>query len=313
MKTLSIIIPIYNVEKYLERCIESILKQDLSQVEIILVNDGSTDKSLSIAKKYKEKYINWILINQKNKGLSGARNTGINAASGQFLWFIDSDDYIIDNAISSLLSVISDNKSINIIATDTNIIYEQDYEHKIKHITRNLPNSGIYLTTELYQKGYIFPFSGATFYIVNRTFLIKNHLFFKEGIYFEDMLYTPLLLSQSTQCYYFKYPLYNYYVRKGSITTTCSTLKKCLDRLGIADDLEKKIHDKQLSAWQRYILHDTIARIIGTYYRYYKALPNHKERMNAKSEYFKRKYLLSSILESKKYKYVLRILMMKLL
>lgn len=313
LKTLSIVIPIYNVEKYLSRCLDSIAQQNLNQVEVILVNDGSTDNSLSISERYKEKYPNWILINQKNQGLSGARNAGIKRASGRFIWFIDSDDYIINNAIASILHVISENESINIIAIDANIINENEHGRKLRYITRGLGKSGIYSTSEIYRKGYIFPFSGATYYIVKTEFLKHNKLFFKIGVYFEDMLYTPLLLCNCNQCYYLKLPLYIYYIRKGSITTSSISQKKCRDWIGIADELVKKIHNGNFSIAQKKILYDTIARVVGTYYNYCKRLSNKQEQSICKSEYFQRTYLLSSILKSKRYKYILRLIMMKLL
>lgn len=98
MIELSIIVPIYNVEKYLEECLESIYKIKNIKKEVILINDGSKDKSLDIAKKFKKKYKEeTILIDNENKGLSETRNIGINLAKGNYLWFIDSDDKIIPN------------------------------------------------------------------------------------------------------------------------------------------------------------------------------------------------------------------------
>ena len=92
---ISIIVPVYNVENYLERCVESILKQTYTNFELLLINDGSTDRSLDILKKYKEKYPEITkIIDKKNGGLSSARNAGIRDAKGEYLSFIDSDDII---------------------------------------------------------------------------------------------------------------------------------------------------------------------------------------------------------------------------
>ena len=104
MIQLSIVIPIYNVEKYLYTCLLSIMTQDipLTDYEVILINDGSSDGSLVIAERFAAQYSNIRLISQENRGLSGARNRGIEEAQGEYIWFIDSDDYIEIDCISVL-------------------------------------------------------------------------------------------------------------------------------------------------------------------------------------------------------------------
>lgn len=97
MPLISIIIPIYNVEKYLDRCINSVINQTLTDIEIILINDGSTDKSLEICNKYAERDERIILINQNNLGASVARNKRLDIAKGYWIGFIDRDDYIEHN------------------------------------------------------------------------------------------------------------------------------------------------------------------------------------------------------------------------
>lgn len=90
----SIIVPVYNVEKYLARCLNSLIEQTLYEIEIICVDDGSTDNSPKILKQYADKYPNIKIITQTNKGLSAARNTGMNHAQGKYIGFVDSDDWI---------------------------------------------------------------------------------------------------------------------------------------------------------------------------------------------------------------------------
>jgi len=112
MKSLiSIIVPVYNVENFLKRCIVSIVEQTYQNIEIILVNDGSTDNSLNIIKDFQTKHSNIILINQKNKGLSGARNSGIQKAQGEYIIFVDSDDTIEKILIEDCLSYAYKNNS----------------------------------------------------------------------------------------------------------------------------------------------------------------------------------------------------------
>ena len=105
MLYLSIIVPLYNSEKYLPKCLDSLLDQDIqeSEYEIILVDDGSPDNSRFIAGEYARAHSNIVVISQANKGTSGARNTGLRHASGKYVYFVDPDDYILNNSLSRLL------------------------------------------------------------------------------------------------------------------------------------------------------------------------------------------------------------------
>ncbi|MBS5190333.1 MAG: glycosyltransferase family 2 protein [Lachnospiraceae bacterium] len=105
-KIVSIIIPIYKTEKYLRRCIESVLEQTYKKIEVILVNDGSPDNSLNICEEYEKKDSRVHIVNKKNGGLSSARNAGILVATGDYITFLDSDDYLKLDAIESLFQVL---------------------------------------------------------------------------------------------------------------------------------------------------------------------------------------------------------------
>src|SRR5690606_39722826 len=98
----SIIVPIFNVEKYLKRCIDSLINQSYKKIEIILINDGSEDNSATICKQYAATYQQIVYIEQENQGLSGARNTGIKNSTGEYILFVDSDDYIELDAVEIL-------------------------------------------------------------------------------------------------------------------------------------------------------------------------------------------------------------------
>ena len=102
---ISIIVPIYRVEEYLDKCLSSIINQTYKNLEIILVNDGSDDNSIKIAKKYAKKDERIKIIEEDNKGLSCARNTGINASTGKYITFVDSDDFIEENYIEVLYKI----------------------------------------------------------------------------------------------------------------------------------------------------------------------------------------------------------------
>ena len=108
---LTIIIPVYNVELYLTGCLDSVFSQDISECEIIAINDGSSDGSGSILDEFKSRYSDFIVIHQTNKGLSRARNTGIDNARGDYLYFLDSDDYLLSGSIRLMLNKINENHS----------------------------------------------------------------------------------------------------------------------------------------------------------------------------------------------------------
>ena len=101
-KLVSLIIPVYNVEQYLKQCLESVKNQIYPNIEVILVNDGSTDNSLSICRYYAQEN-GWILVNQENSGLSAARNAGINQSTGEYIAFLDSDDWIEPDFIQNMI------------------------------------------------------------------------------------------------------------------------------------------------------------------------------------------------------------------
>ena len=107
MSKLSFIVPVYNMEEYVGRCLNSLLNQDIpfTEYEIIVVNDGSTDSSLKILHEYAEKHANIRIVTQENKGLSAARNIGLREATGEYIWHIDSDDWIVENCASRLLEL----------------------------------------------------------------------------------------------------------------------------------------------------------------------------------------------------------------
>ena len=106
----SVVIPVYNVEPYLSECLDSVCKQTLKNIEIICINDGSTDRSLTVLQKYSERDKRIHIINQNNQGLSYSRNVGIRQAKGRYVYFLDSDDYITHNALETLVHTMENTK-----------------------------------------------------------------------------------------------------------------------------------------------------------------------------------------------------------
>lgn len=129
----SIIIPVYNVEQYIEQCLSSIYAQDISEdiFEVIAVNDGTPDNSMSIVKTIASQHKNLVIINQENQGLSVARNTGLDHAKGEYIWFVDSDDWLTKDSLSIVLDTIISYPKIDVFATVLMMQYEKTIRQKL--------------------------------------------------------------------------------------------------------------------------------------------------------------------------------------
>ena len=187
MKKISVIIPVYNVEKYLETCLNSVINQTYKNLEIIIINDGSTDNSLSICKKYEKLDKRIILIDQDNKGLSGARNVGIKKATGDYIHFLDSDDYINLNYYEKMIEAL-DNTDADMVVGG---FYYEKYAAK-NSVRYDYPYcytsmEDKFIKTQLYFKRF------AWRYLVKRTLLVDNNILFTEGRYFEDWDFTTYI------------------------------------------------------------------------------------------------------------------------
>lgn len=225
---LSVIIPIFNVELYLDKCLQSFTSQMLNfdEVEIILVNDGSTDDSLQICKQYKENFKNFILIDQVNLGLSAARNNGLAIASGQYAWFVDSDDWVTDESISKIIN--------KLLSSETDVVVvglgEFKNEKLVKTFITNTKFNGIDVLRD--------PdfFVGAVVYIMNVDFLKTNDLIFYEGIYHEDEEFTNRMLYLAKGIKFINEIIYCVNLREGSITRSIN-IKKSFDMLIVISEL----------------------------------------------------------------------------
>ncbi|MEG1518863.1 MAG: glycosyltransferase [Cetobacterium sp.] len=215
-KILSIIIPVYNVQEYIEECLESALNQNVENYEIICVNDGSTDDSLKILQRYSETHKKIKVIDQKNKGLSGARNTGFNSSTGKFIMFLDSDDYLKENSLKELIRKISE-ENLEILAYNY-INYYKVNNQKIED--RKISVDKFMTGIEYYKEMSVdksCPMSWLNIY--KREFLEKNDLYFLEGIVHEDVEFMVRLLPKVEKMKYMNEAIYYYRRREGSIMT----------------------------------------------------------------------------------------------
>lgn len=184
MQKISVIIPVYNVEKFLPQCLDSIIHQTYTNLEIIIVDDGSTDNSCEICKKFATHDKRIKIIHQKNAGVSAARNNGLSHATGDYIHFMDSDDYIDLDYYEKMITA-NKNISADIVAgcvvSQNGPFYEIEY--KTKSILTSLTEK--FITTNALSNCVIWR------YLFKKSFLQKNHLKFAVGRIFEDMLFIP--------------------------------------------------------------------------------------------------------------------------
>jgi glycosyltransferase involved in cell wall biosynthesis len=218
---LSIIVPVYNVEDYLEKCIESLYKQDLPkhEYEVIAVNDGSTDKSLDVLERLKQKHASVKIITQENQGLSGARNTGINNASGDYILFVDSDDYILENTAKKLTDLAQQN-DLDILEFGADGVAEDGtlvYSGKSSSNNKVLPGEQY-----LHEIRYM---GSACNKMYAKAFLNTNNLRFMRGVYIEDIEFNTRAVFKAKRVMAIDDTIAHFLQRDGSITRT-NNLKK---------------------------------------------------------------------------------------
>ena len=254
---LSIIIPVYNVEAYLTKCLDSCVKQtaDKSEYELIIINDGATDNSSAIIDSYCWNGCNHLVVNQKNQGLSMARNNGVQRAQGDYIWFVDSDDWISENAVKQILqSIDSNNKDLICLRS----FYKSYPEEDVLYTKKGKYSSGIQILSH--------PFDVmAVLYIYKKSFLHQHELTFKAGIYNEDTEFTPRALYFVKESACIHEPLYYYRQREGSIMTTVNP-KRITDLITISTNLfmfkDNILNPDYKKKWGRYILTGPILEML---------------------------------------------------
>lgn len=226
METISIVIPVYNVELYLRRCLDSVCTQTFKNLEIICVNDGSTDTSALILEEYAKKDNRIKVIHQKNQGVSVARNVGMREVTGQYCAFLDSDDFIHPQFCEIMLQLLKNNHCD--VAENRILKYKNFSEqiglNKINNVKYKILKDPLWsmLSHQKFRTRFmVCP-------RLYRTEIIKNFNFI-EGIYFEDYPWSVCLLSQNLKVVVTTDHLYYYTYNPNSTTKTKFTVKKCND------------------------------------------------------------------------------------
>ena len=225
---LSLIVPVYNVEAYLQKCVDSLLAQDLpaSDYEIILVDDGATDGSGALCDTLAAARGNIRVIHQENRGLSGARNAGIPVAFGEYIIFVDSDDFLEPNVLGGLVKEMED-KQLDILRfnyqnvdMDGGVFEPNKYSKPFVDYSSEVCDGETFLNERLGFACYAWQF------IVKSSILHQEGNGFREGIYFEDVEWTPRILLQAGRVASTDTVVYDYLYRTGSIARTTDNEKK---------------------------------------------------------------------------------------
>lgn len=224
----SFIVPVYNTEKYLKKCLDSLVNQTYKDFEIIVVNDGSTDKSSNIISKYQKKYKNIIVIDKENEGLSMARNRGVQKSSGKYIIFVDSDDYVSNKLLEEVDKKIDDSDILRFqIATEDEEYTKINEYHEEEFESMRGYDAFKYLSSYHFVEP-------AWCYVIRKNYYIENKFSFKKGVYHEDFGLIPYVIYKARKVKSVDFIGYYYIQRNGSIMNNNDykkTVKKAFDML----------------------------------------------------------------------------------
>ena len=267
--SLSIVLPVFNVEKYLERCIKSILEGTYKDLELVIVNDGTKDDSENIIIRYLEKYNNITYIVKENGGLSHARNVGYTYAKGEYIAFFDSDDYIEKDMYEKLMAKVKE-YNYDIVVCDLYMEYEQtgkkiyvgsNVEKEYKDVEKD--NNGISIRKEIMENIYIAVHN--KIYkkeLIEKTF--ENGMPFVNGMYYEDILYTYSILQNIDSISFVNEPLYYYVQRSTSISNNYD--KKLYDIITSVEILiENAVKNNNFEEYRDILEYIGIRYLYGTF------------------------------------------------
>ncbi len=240
---ISVVVPVYNTGAYLEATLDSVVNQTLKKIEIIVVNDGSTDNSAEIINHFQENDSRIVVINQENAGLSMARNAGINKATGEYIYFMDSDDLLDQEALMSCHRFAVDN-DLDLVCFDAQTFMDEGLKEEASFLfdySRSaLLSKGIYtgrdfLTRLVNGGGYK---ASVCLYILKKSLLDDLSLSFYKEIYHEDELFTPQILLNANHIGYLPYGYFKRRIRAGSIMQNAFSAKNLTSYLTVVKELK---------------------------------------------------------------------------
>lgn len=276
MSLISIIIPVYNVEPYIERCLQSVAAQSVAEgIECILVDDCGTDRSIEVAgafiSGYQGKIRFRLLHHERNMGLSAARNTGIQAAKGEYVYFLDSDDAITVDCMAGFLKIIEAHPNVDLIQG----LIDQDSPYMNQFATKEFPS---YTDDRKYIKKALLDYDElpicAANKMVRRNLIIDNDIFFKEGIVHEDNYWSFFLAKHVRSLAVYPEKCYLYTVNPESITKAINKEKETYSFRVIVEDFSANI-DSFLRGEQKTLIWYLLLQAIGNGYYHGKKEKKH--------------------------------------
>ena len=289
----SVIVPVYKVEQYISKCLDSLVNQTLEDMEIIVVNDGSPDNSEKIIKDYAKKYKNIKYLKKENGGLSSARNFGLKHATGEYIGFVDSDDYV-DKRMYQMMYEKAIEASADLVVCDLNYVYEDKEEKAYSNIKTD--------TTDIKSiMNNIYPAAWNKLY---KKELFDNEVYFKEGVWYEDVEFIYRLLPYVNKIGVVHEHFYKYIQRENSIIRTIDKrLYNYIDNWnGILEFYKKRdlyiSYEKELEySYVRYLYATFIKQACKyDYENYLKAVDEAiKNVKNSFPKYRKNKYFYKSL------------------
>lgn len=274
MFKVTIIVPGYNAELYIEQCLESLLAQTLEEIQIVCVNDGSSDKTLDIMNQFALNDSRIVVVDKKNGGLSTARNAGMQRAEGEYILFLDSDDYL-DKEAAEVLYKKAAAQNLDVLFYSAQSFFESDELYKLHknyetYYDRKENYSAIYTGREIYtlfMKNGDFK-SSACLQLLKREMLMQNHIYFYEGIIHEDQIYTANVLKEAKRVSCIENKFYFRRVRENSIMTKEKGIPNIIGYFTAIQELLNIAHGLKAESEQEYILSiashiNTLSKTIG--------------------------------------------------
>jgi glycosyltransferase involved in cell wall biosynthesis len=305
MIQLSIVVPVYKVEPWIERCLRSIIEDPgfAGACELIVVNDGSPDRSIAIADRVCAGQPNVHFILQANQGLGAARNAGAASAKGEYLWFVDSDDWLTAGGLSRVLQALRLHPSVEVLNLDY-VMSDGKHGTVINHA---LPGK-VYSGKDFLACSYSVQLP-VWCYVWSTAHIRTHGLRFEQGMYHEDALFTPLALYQAQRVSRLAHDCYVYNLREGSIMRSGELLKHALDMVRVLQGLEYFRLTCARSGRGARVLASYSALVVGAIYYYWKRLDTH-DRMGVAAQ-LQTRALLRPVLRSWRLKYLFAIAAMR--
>lgn len=247
----SVVIPVYNTEKYIGKCLESVISQSLQEIEIICVNDGSTDGSMDILEAFSRKYQNIKVFDQKNTGASFSRNRGLRAAKGKYIFFMDCDDMLLPGALERLYDLAESNE-LDMLLFNVMVKYENDELKEKYHFDQFFTKvkeydgvkSGQVMFCEMWENAEYDDCVWSRF--VRKSFLEENEIAFYEETYYSDSIYSLMCHLKAQRTYYIAEKYYVYRIREQSMMTSKTSVYHLYSLVVVYNEILKMLYTEKL-------------------------------------------------------------------